>query len=47
MSDTDKSWLEYLNNRLNVLDESQQEERDYLKGEINKIKKTNKDEGPS
>lgn len=53
MSETDKSWIEYLENRIKVLDieacfsaENIEKERDYLLGEIEKIKKANKDEGP-
>ena len=47
MSENDKAWIKYLENRLERLDENYQEERDYLIGEIEKIKKANKDEGPS
>ena len=47
MSENDKAWIKYFNNRLERLDEQYQEERDYLKGEIEKIKKANQDKGPS
>lgn len=80
MSETDKSWIEYLNNRIKVLNEEIEDckltkdlqeykgkhstilcmienrlkliegfekERDYLLGEIEKIKKANKDGHPS
>ncbi|MGB3160922.1 MAG: hypothetical protein WBA84_06705 [Carnobacterium sp.] len=46
MSENDKAWIKYLNNRLKSLDESYQEEREYLKGEIEKIKKANKECNP-
>ena len=47
MSENDKAWIKYLNNRLEKLDESYQDEREYLIGEIEKIKKANKDGRPS
>lgn len=47
MSENDKAWIKYLKNRLEKLDESYQEEREYLIGEIEKIKKANKDSRPS
>ncbi|WP_414838897.1 hypothetical protein [Carnobacterium sp. TMP28] len=47
MSENDKARVKYFNNRLEKLDENYQEEREYLIGEIEKIKKANKDGCPS
>jgi hypothetical protein len=53
MSENDKSWIIYLENRIKILDieagftaDNLEKERDYLKGEIEKIKKANKDRHP-